>query len=320
MHAVDITATLLSLAGAKSALPLDGQNLWKYLTGRKEVEARELPLVISPKRQVVRYGDWKLIQGVATASITTSTGQTKAGKMKVSKKRETTAVTPGSEPGKGKSKTGKSKGSGAGSGSKQGKGSRPRRAKPRWARPAGATTDGGTTTTGEGDAGSDIELLEEPLDAGGEGGGDAGSDDGYESDALYPNDLYGDDLAQNTGDDLAQNTTKAKGKHKTTGTGSGSGKTSGSEKVVVELYDLSIDPGESVNLATKRADKLKELQAIASKYLADSVAPFADITLSPEATPVTKPGWKYPAIVGVFGQQNSGSDDAGSGSGSGATP
>jgi hypothetical protein len=91
---------------------------------------------------------------------------------------------------------------------------------------------------------------------------------------------------------------------------------------VVELYDLSIDPAESVNLATKRADKLKELQAIASKYLTDSVAPFADITLSPEAAPVTAPGWKYPAIVGVFGPQTESGSGAppAAGSGSGATP
>jgi len=317
VHAVDITATLLSLAGAKSALPLDGQNLWKYLTGRKDVEARELPLVISPKRQVVRYGDWKLIQGVATASITTSTGQTKAGKMKVSKKRETTAVTPGSEPGKGKSKTGKSKGSGGGSGSGEGKAGKMGKAKAGKmgkGKAKAGTTDSGTSSTGEGDAGSDIELLEQPLD----GGGDAGSDDdGYESDALYPDEIDRDELALNTSDDLAQNSSKGskrKAHTSSTGTGSGSGSTSGSEKVVVELYDLSIDPAESVNLATKRADKLKELQAIASKYLNDSVAPFADITLSPEATPVTKPGWKYPAIVGVFGPQT------GSGSGSGSAP
>jgi hypothetical protein len=55
-----------------------------------------------------------------------------------------------------------------------------------------------------------------------------------------------------------------------------------------------------VNLADKRPDKLQELQAIASKYLADSVAPFADITASPESAPILAEGWKYPAIVGVF--------------------
>lgn len=323
VHAVDLTATLLSLAGAKSALPLDGQNLWKYLTGRKDVEARELPLVISPKRQVVRYGDWKLIQGVATASITTSTGQTKAGKMKVTKKRETTAVTPGSEPGK----SGKSKGSGAGSGEgKSGKGSKAKagKAKAGKAGKAGTSDTGtsstGTSPTGGGDAGSDIELFDETVDGGDGGGGDAGSD-GYESDALYPDDLDGDLLAQNS-----SKGSKRKNRTSTTssGSGSGSGSSSGSEKIVIELYDLSIDPAESVNLATKRADKLKELQAIASKYLTDSVAPFADITLSPEASPVTAPGWKYPAIVGVFGPQDEsgsgGAPEPAAGSGSGATP
>ena len=315
VHAVDLTATLLSLAGAKSALPLDGQNLWKYLTGRKEVEARELPLVISPKRQVVRYGDWKLIQGVATASLTTSTGNAaKTGKMKVTQKRETTAVTPGSEPGK----QGKSKASGTGSGSGEGKAAKGSKAKAK-APPskakgkAKAETDSGAPPTGEGDAGSDIELFDETLDGGG-GGGDAGSD-GYESDALSPSELDGGDLAQNT-----SKGSKRKNRTSTTssGSGSGSGSSSASEKIVIELYDLSIDPAESVNLATKRTDKLKELQAIASKYLTDSVAPFADITLSPEAAPITAPGWKYPAIVGVFGPQTA--SENGSGSGSGATP
>jgi hypothetical protein len=330
VHAVDLTATLLALAGAKSALPLDGQNLWKYLTGRKEVEARELPLVISPKRQVVRYGDWKLIQGVATASITTSSGTpTKTGKMKVTQKRETTAVTPGSEPGK-KTKAGKTKGSGEGSGpgsgeegkaAKTSKAKTPAKAKvPAKAKTAKAkaseTTDSGTTVegTGGGDAGSDIELFDETLD----GGGDAGSD-GFDL-----SDRYTNDLAQST-----SKSSKRKSRTSTTSSGSGSGSGSGSssstEKIVIELYDLSIDPAESVNLATKRADKLKELQEIASKYLADSVAPFADITLSPEAAPITAPGWKYPAIVGVFGPQaetgnGSPATAPAAGSGSGATP
>jgi arylsulfatase A-like enzyme len=336
LHAVDLTATLLSLAGAKSSNPLDGHDLWKYLTGKKEVEARELPLVISPKRQVVRYGEWKLIQGVSTASIVASTsGASKTGKMKVTTKRETTAVTPGAEPGK-KAKTGKTAGSGAGSGSgeagKAAKSSKAKAATPAKAKvPAkaktkakvpGATDSGGTT--GEGDAGSDLELVEETLD-GGSGGGDAGSD-GF--DALSPHDLYGDALAQST-----SKSSKRKSRTTSSGTGAGSGGsgsgsgTSSSEKIVIELYDLSIDPAESVNLATKRADKLKELQAIASKYLTDSVAPFADISLSPEAAPITAPGWKYPAIVGVFGAQSTGTTDASTtpapaeqGSGSGATP
>ena len=105
----------------------------------------------------------------------------------------------------------------------------------------------------------------------------------------------------------AQNSSKgSKRKSRTTSTSSGAGLGSGSRasgsKIVIELYDLSIDPAESVNLATKRADKLKELQAIASKYLTDSVAPLADISVSPEAAPVTAPGWKYPRIVGLFGE------------------
>ena len=318
LHAVDLTATLLSLAGAKSSNPLDGHDLWKYLTGRKEVEARELPLVISPKRQVVRYGDWKLIQGVATVSITNpTTGATKTGKMKVATKRETTAVTPGAEPGK-KAKTGKTQGSGAGSGSgeaskasksSKAKAKAPAKAKTKTKAPE--TTDSGGTT-GEGDAGSDIESPDETVDG---GGGDAGSD-GF--DPLAPLDLHADDLAQSS-------SKSSKRKTKTTtssGSGSGTGSSSSSEKIVIELYDLSIDPAESVNLATKRADKLKELQAIASKYLTDSVAPFADISLSPEAAPITAPGWTYPRIVGVFGQQpTSGSAPApAAGSGSGATP
>jgi arylsulfatase A-like enzyme len=338
VHAVDLTATLLALAGAeRTDMPLDGQDLWKYLTGRKEVEARELPLVISPKRQVVRYGDWKLIQGVATATITTSTGVVKQAKSKL-KKRETTAVTPGAEPGKNKaSKNGKSPGSGVGSGSgagKMGKGkmSKAKAKAPSKAKAGGTTADSGTSTTGNGDAGSDIEIWNESID-GGDGGGDAGSDAsgdetaGFESDALFPSDSIGSASAG----DLAQNTTSSgkAGKHKkTTGSGSGSGSSSGSsEKIVIELYDLSIDPAESVNLADKRPDKLKELQAIASKYLVDSVAPFADITLSPEASPTLSPGWKYPRIVGVFGEQDTEepaapepATPAAAGSGAGATP
>ncbi len=319
LHAVDITATLLSLAGAKRTdLPLDGQDLWKYLTGRKDVEARELPLVISPKRQVVRYGDWKLIQGVATASITTTTGTTKTTKVAKSKvtKRETTAVTPGAEPGKSKAKNGKAQGSGAGSGSGDGKAGKMSKAKASSkakvpskakAKAGGATTtDSGTPTTAGGDAGSDLEIWEESID-GGDGGGDAGTDG-------LGNDPHAGELAQNT---TSGKTGKRKTKTTTTsGSGSGSGTSSSTtDKIVIELYDLSIDPAESVNLADKRADKLKELQAIASKYLVDSVAPFADITLSPEASPTLAPGWKYPAIVGMFGDQKVGAPAHGGGAG-----
>jgi arylsulfatase A-like enzyme len=63
LHVVDWYPTILRLAGAKAEqkLPVDGRDLWPYLTEGKPSPRGEILINAEPTRGAIRAGDWKLV-------------------------------------------------------------------------------------------------------------------------------------------------------------------------------------------------------------------------------------------------------------------